>query len=123
MRWIAVLWLVGLPPFIVCTGVHVCMAGHMQHPPFPLWQWANDLLWVFCMASCFVLSWRTKAKRVAWIRYGSLACIILQIPLGDLGGNAFLIELPLCLWVAAISVQYLVRMAKMETDRDSLPHR
>jgi hypothetical protein len=117
MRWIAALWLVGMPPFVVCAVTHICMAGHMQHPPFPLWQWLNDLAWAFCMASCFVLSWKTRAKRIGWLRYGSLACILLRIPLGDLGGTAFLVELPLCLWLMVVSVQYLVRTNKMEAEQ------
>ena len=68
------------------------------------------------MASCVVLSWHTEAERIQWLRYGSLACIILRIPLGDLGGLAILLELPLCVWLAVISVQYLARTEKMEAE-------
>ena len=119
MRLIAWLWLIAIAPFAICAATHICMAGHMQHPPFPPWQWANDLLWAFCMSSVFVLSWRTRAKRIGWLRYGSLACIVLRIPLGDLGGTAFLIELPLCVWLAVVSVQYLVRTNKMEAEHSA----
>lgn len=94
----------------------------MHHPPFPLWEWGNDLLWVFCMLSCFVLSWRTKAGGIRWLRYGSLTCVVLRIPFGDFGGLAFLLEMPLCLWLAAIAIQYLVRPGEMKAEPANPSH-
>ena len=33
-------------PYWWCGATHVCMAGHMQHPPYPIWHMSNDILWV-----------------------------------------------------------------------------
>lgn len=28
-----------------CWRHHVCMAGHMEHPPYPLWHYLADTGW------------------------------------------------------------------------------
>ena len=37
--------------YVICGLHHVCMAGHMQHPPYPLGDWLNDGAWVAAMAT------------------------------------------------------------------------
>ena len=31
-----------------CLNEHDCMAGHMMHPPYPVWHYAVDVLWPLC---------------------------------------------------------------------------
>ena len=45
-KFSAILFLVGCPGFIFCFSSHICMEGHMQHPPFPLWHYISDSIWL-----------------------------------------------------------------------------
>jgi hypothetical protein len=40
------LWAVGAASSCWCFWHHVCMGGHMQHPPYPAWHYVIDAGWV-----------------------------------------------------------------------------
>src|SRR5712691_7922949 len=55
--YIVWLWLVGLPAFVLCGLTHICMDGHMKHPPYPWWHFLSDGLWVTSfVVSAFLLA-------------------------------------------------------------------
>ena len=43
---IAVLLAVALACSTFCFDAHVCMVGHMDHPPYTIREYAGDALWV-----------------------------------------------------------------------------
>ena len=60
MKVVAILALLATPCYIICFLEHVCMAGHMHHPPYSLWQWINDFFWIICFSAVIVFSIKTK---------------------------------------------------------------
>lgn len=38
--------LLGMASYLLCYHLHVCMGGHMRHPPYPLADYLLDLSWV-----------------------------------------------------------------------------
>ena len=40
------LWVVGAVGSGWCFHHHICMCGHMEHPPYPSWHYAFDASWV-----------------------------------------------------------------------------
>jgi hypothetical protein len=44
----------GLAGFLWCAFEHVCMCGHMQHPPYPAHHYAIDASWVASFAAAVV---------------------------------------------------------------------
>lgn len=96
--------LVAVPCYIFCGLHHICMAGHMKHPPYPTLAWLNDGSWIAAMVIAAVLSWNSNLR----LRRSALAILALlltsRLLLGSGGGFFFLIELPLviCLTLAAI---------------------
>jgi len=90
------------------------MAGHMQHAPYPLYQWISDFWWMVCFALVFTLSLRLRAKHRMWFLYGSLILILFRIPLGSVGGGTIIFELPLLLTIDIFAIKYLVKPASVD---------
>ena len=63
MRAIAIFTLLAIPPYIVCFLRHICMAGHIHHPPYSWREYMNDLLWIIIFSIVIVLSRKVRAKR------------------------------------------------------------
>lgn len=88
------------------------MAGHMQHPPFPIYQWISDFWWMACLAAVCAFSFRLKAKRKRWFFYGGLLLIISRILLGSLGGGNIIFELPILITMDVFAIKYLLKPEK-----------
>lgn len=105
-RFAAVAVLAGSPSFLVCFG-HVCMAGHMKHPPYPLWHFVSDWLWLTLFVSAGVVALASDFRH----RYVfSLSCLlmpVLRLGLGSLGGGGLLIEFPAWITIATMSTRGL----------------
>jgi hypothetical protein len=109
MRAVGILTLAGTPSFVLCFLWHICMAGHMQHRPYPLYQWISDVGWMACFTSVFVFSLRMNAKRQVLFWAGSIFLILSRIGLGSCGGGNIFIELPLLVALDIYAIQYLLR--------------
>ena len=107
MKVIGGLFLCGTPSYILCTFAHTCMAGHLAHAPYPTWHWISEFLWLSCYTSSAVLSFRTKIKKRLWYLIGGAFLILSRIVLGSGGGGLLLVELPLVIYLIALSLRYV----------------
>jgi len=41
-------WIAGVVGLVWCYSQHICMAGHMDHPPYPSWHYGADAGWILC---------------------------------------------------------------------------
>jgi hypothetical protein len=106
MRLVAGAFILGTPSYFFCTS-HVCMAGHMQHPPYPVWQIVSDGLWMVCFILAAVISVRLKARKQRWFFYGTCFLILSRIA-GDLGGVGLFIGLPLQAYLVWLASRYIM---------------
>jgi len=106
-RFAGIAALTGSPSFLFCGMGHICMAGHMQHPPFPAWHFISDGLWatLFVAAGIFGLSSDFRRRLI----FGVLCLFlpIMRLGLGSLGGVGFLLELPAWITVVVMSIRGL----------------
>lgn len=75
----------GAVGFVWCFYAHICMEGHMQHPPYPGWHYVLDGAWATLWVSGALLSMRGSR---AWKVVGSVLLVLLgyRFCLGSLGG-------------------------------------
>ena len=112
LKAVAILALLGTPSYALCFGWHICMAGHMQHPPIPLYQWISDFWWMACFTSALVFSTRLRAEHKVLFVVGTFVLIVSRIPFGSCCGMAFFIELPFLIVIVVCAIKYLVRPAE-----------
>jgi hypothetical protein len=103
-RAAAVLLLASLPAYIACGALHICMAGHMQHPPYPAWQYATDGVWVVGLAVGAILSAINFRRMTRSATAGAAALWVSRLLLGSGGGIFFLLELPAIVVVLVAAV-------------------
>jgi hypothetical protein len=60
-----------------CNLNHICMDGHMQHPPFPAWHYPMDVLWFLAVPLAPVLMWRRSPRWMFWITLPVIVLIVL----------------------------------------------
>ncbi len=107
----SILVLAGIPAYIFCGIAHVCMFGHMQHPPYAAGHFAADLWWVIAFLGAAVFGWRAKVRRRRSL-VGLLTFLVLsRLLLGSAGGGLFLFELPACIVLAVVAIRTAVRGA------------
>jgi hypothetical protein len=104
---VAVAILIALPLYIMCGFMHVCMAGHMQHAPYPVWHYMIDGTWIFCFVLSAVLSWKSNLRLRRTIFMMVTILFLSRLVLGSGGGTLFLIELPLVIALAFIAARNL----------------
>ncbi len=101
----AVLTLAGMPAYYFCAFAHICMAGHMQHGPYPAWHYAADLWWLATMLCGAIAAIHSTLRR----RFVFFAAIVFLVVsrwiLGSGGGGLILVEAPLYLVLAIISIR------------------
>jgi hypothetical protein len=114
MRTVAILALVGTPSYVLCFLWHICMAGHMQHGPYPLYHWISDFWWMACFASVLVFSLRMNAKHRVLFLVGSILLIFSRIPFGSFGGGNVIIELPMLIAMDIYALWYLIRPGRYD---------
>jgi hypothetical protein len=51
--------LLGVPAYWFCWSRHLCMGGHMEHPPYPVWHYVNDAAWLLALPVAAVSSVRS----------------------------------------------------------------
>ncbi len=112
LKLVAILSLVGALLNIACFALHICMAGHMQHPPYFLYDFISDWLWVFCFGCVTILSFWLKAKRKWWFLFGPIFLLYFRIKLESMGGCSIIIELPLLIVIIVFAIKYLVNPNK-----------
>jgi hypothetical protein len=100
------------------------MAGHMQHGPYPLYQWISEFWWIACFTSVLVFSLSMNAKGGVLFAMGSLLLVLSRIGLGSLGGSGMLIELPLLVAMDIYSIRYVIRPKRFELngEQDAPPN-
>ena len=102
--------LVASPCYVFCGFSHICMCGHMQHPPFPLWHYANDFLWVTGYAIALVLCLRSNIPRWELV-FGCTLFLILSRLLLDL----FPLTVPISVLLMIVGIRGLWRPADHPT--------
>ncbi len=124
IRVVGILTLAGTPSYVMCFLWHICMAGHMQHGPYPPYHWTNDFGWIACFASVLVFSLRMNAKGRVLFGAGSVLLILCRIGLGSAGGGGVLIELPLLVTMDIYSITYVIRPERFERhgEQDASPN-
>src|SRR5258708_297977 len=65
-----ILALVGSPAYYQCRN-HVCIGGHMEHPPYPALSYLGDALWLACFVIAFALA------ALSGLRWGYLPGIFI----------------------------------------------
>ncbi len=112
LKLIAILSLIGAPSYIACFMLHICMAGHMKHPPYFWYDCISDWLWMFCYGCVMIFSFWLHAKRKWWFLLGSFFFIIFRFPLESMGGCSVVIELPLLIVINVFAIKYLINPNK-----------
>jgi hypothetical protein len=100
----SILALVGCPGFVFCFMLHICMAGHMRHPPYPVWHYISDFVWLisYLLAGILAISSNiTCRKSYSFV----LLFLCLSRLLGSGGGGFIIFELPALIFVIINSIQ------------------
>ena len=112
LKLIALLSLSGAPSYITCFMLHICMAGHMKHPPYFWYDFINHWLWMFCFGCVTILSFWLKSKRKWWFILGPIFLLYFRIKLESMGGCSIIIELPLLIVIIVFAIKYLANPDK-----------
>ena len=110
--------LVACPLYVLCGLRHVCMAGHMQHPPYPVTDIVLDAVWVGAFLLAGVLSWKSNFHLRRMLVLLVVLLLSSRLLLGSGGGILFIVELPVLLILLIVSVRNLFGGAK---DWDTVP--
>jgi len=108
-KYIVTIFLIGVPLFLFCTLTHLCMRGHMAHPPYPTWHFINDWAWISIFVLCVVGVFRLDMRRKRWFLYGVFLLIISRMILESLGGGGMIFEVPLLLYLTLVSISLLIK--------------
>jgi len=52
--------LIAIPFYSYCGAAHFCIGGHMAHPPYQWWDFANEYVWITFLSIALVLSFRSN---------------------------------------------------------------
>ncbi len=105
----AALFLCAVPLFVYCAFRHVCMDGHLRHPPYSAWQIANDLVWSALLV-CALFVAISQPLRGRWVIATCLCALpVTRIGLHSVGGVLFVAELIVLLLVPTVLVFNLRR--------------
>lgn len=80
------LWTGGVVGSSWCLSAHVCMAGHMDHPPYALWHYAADAGWALAVALGAVCMLSVHASLCLVFAVLSSFLISYRFVFGSLGG-------------------------------------
>jgi len=86
------LFLTGLPANVGCYLLHVCMHGHMQHPPYSAYHYALDSLWTLAFLAAAILGF---SERILCFRAWFWSLVLLtfcRIVVGSYGGLSSSLE-------------------------------
>ncbi len=100
---VSVCAILGIACYVLCGLRHFCKHGHMAHPPYVTYHYANDLLWFMCFAAAGVFSVRSNL-RMRVVLPPTLMLLTLSLVLGRTLHEIFVIELPLVVLVAVLGI-------------------
>jgi hypothetical protein len=89
--WVTLLaglmWTLGGLGSVWCFYNHVCMCGHMQHPPYPAWHYCLDFAWALCLVGAAV--WTRLLRSSACLPLVTLSSFVLsyRFLFGSFGGT------------------------------------
>lgn len=69
-----------------CFSHHVCMAGHMHHPPYPPWHYGLDAGWVLCLGLAVLCTRLLRASLCIALAVLASFLISYRFLFGSLGG-------------------------------------
>lgn len=102
---VAGLTLAGMPLYLACALLHLCMDGHLRHPPYAALHFISDCLWICAFSVAMVLAYRsTLANRIWYLAYLPLLAS-WRMFFGSLGGMLFTVEAPIALLLLVKSSQ------------------
>jgi hypothetical protein len=62
-----------------CLSSHVCMGGHMAHPPYPFWHYIIDFYWTLAWLIPLALSLKVESRKFKKITFGLSILIFLFV--------------------------------------------
>jgi len=81
----------------------------LAHPPYPVWHWISEFLWLACYTSATVLSFKiSKAGRRRYL-FGLIFIIVSRIVLGSGGSFFIIIELPIVIYLIFFSFKNILK--------------
>lgn len=80
------LWMLGAVGSGWCCIHHICMGGHMAHPPYPPRHYIFDAGWVTCLVATTI--WMLRVRTPAFIAFTFLTTFLLsyRFVFGSFGG-------------------------------------
>jgi hypothetical protein len=102
---VAIACLAGVSGSVACFMLHICMAGHMQHPPYAFWEYAMDVLWPAALIVGALRCGESKIRRKKVFIYLSIVLIPSRFLAGSLGGTALLWEVPIAVYLIVVSLR------------------
>jgi len=99
----AILALLGIPGYYFCAS-HICMAGHMQHPPYATWHLVVDFAWASLFAGSAALAILSDLRRRIIFALLLVFLVVSRFCAGSGGGGLFLLELPASIIIVAFAI-------------------
>ena len=91
--YIYLLFFLSVPGYIWCSFNHICMCGHMAHPPYAIWEIVSDVFWLSCLVTAAALLIKRR-KLISGILFLVIASHIIFM------GLAY----PIFLWALIVSI-------------------
>ncbi len=114
--------LLATPFYLFCGTHHVCMDGHMEHPPYSSAHVANDALWMFCFGVAAVFAWKSNFHKRTMTVILLVLLFLFRLPLGSGGGTLLLVEIPLSIVVAGFAIRSLRSAAEEFSREEKMAH-
>jgi hypothetical protein len=82
----SLIWLLGVVGSGWCYTRHICMAGHMEHPPYPTWHYVIDAGWVLSLMVASL--WICRLRVSLCIAFAGLSSFLIsyRFLFGSFGG-------------------------------------
>jgi hypothetical protein len=95
--WVCLLalFVAGSAGSVWCFFHHMCIGGHMKHPPYPAVHCAADFGWALALTAIPLLAWRNHLLgRFWWFTLAVVALPVYRFVFGS-GGGYGVLGLPL----------------------------
>lgn len=94
---VAGLTLFGMPLYLGCALLHICMDGHLRHPPYAALHFIGDFTWVCAFSVAMVLAYRATLPNRTWYLAYLPLLAVWRLFFSSMGGSLFLVEGPIVL--------------------------
>jgi hypothetical protein len=98
------LYLLGLPGYVHCTFSHLCVAGHMKHPPFGFLDWIVEGLWMSAFLGAFLLGFQSGRKWSRVLGYCSLFLLVSRLLMYNIFFLMILIDGPIAFYLLVFTL-------------------